>query len=79
MQDRVATVHQAFLTRTAAGDLPQGAPPVPGLPADRARAIFRAQCRSRALDRISREMQRAGTGFYTIGSSGHEGMAAVAA
>jgi 2-oxoisovalerate dehydrogenase E1 component len=42
-------------------------------------AIFRAQCLSRNLDRTSRQMQKAGQGFYTIGSSGHEGMAAVAA
>ena len=41
--------------------------------------LFRAQCLSRALDLTSRAMQKAGTGFYTIGSSGHEGMAAVAA
>jgi 2-oxoisovalerate dehydrogenase E1 component len=39
---------------------------------------FRAQCLSRALDRTSRAMQKAGQGYYTIGSSGHEGMAAVA-
>ncbi|MEM1351181.1 MAG: thiamine pyrophosphate-dependent enzyme, partial [Pseudomonadota bacterium] len=40
--------------------------------------IFRAQCLSRQLDRTSRAMQKAGRGYYTIGSSGHEGMASVA-
>jgi 2-oxoisovalerate dehydrogenase E1 component len=40
--------------------------------------VFRAQVTSRALDRTSRQMQAKGQGFYTIGSSGHEGMAAVA-
>ena len=30
-------------------------------------------------DRMARAMQARGEGFYTIGSSGHEGMAAVAA
>jgi TPP-dependent pyruvate/acetoin dehydrogenase alpha subunit len=41
-------------------------------------SLFRSQCLSRALDRTSRVMQRAGQGYYTIGSSGHEGLAAVA-
>ena len=76
--DRAEIVHQNFLTRVAAGDLPQGAPPRPGLTAPEAVLLFRAQVLSRALDRTSRAMQKAGQGFYTIGSSGHEGMAAVA-
>ena len=42
-------------------------------------SVYRAGCLSRALDRQSRAMQKAGQGFYTIGSSGHEGLAAVAA
>jgi len=37
------------------------------------------QVLSRHLDRWARILQRRGEGFYTIGSSGHEGMAAVAA
>jgi 2-oxoisovalerate dehydrogenase E1 component len=40
--------------------------------------LWQAACLARALDRQSRVMQRAGQGFYTIGSSGHEGMGAVA-
>jgi len=76
--DRADIVHQNFLTRVAAGDLPGGAPAAAGLEPAQAVALFRAQCLSRALDRTSRAMQKAGTGFYTIGSSGHEGMAAVA-
>ncbi|MEZ5716661.1 MAG: thiamine pyrophosphate-dependent enzyme [Paracoccaceae bacterium] len=76
--DRAQIVHENFLTRVAARDLPPGNPPVPGLSAPEAVGLFRAQCLSRALDLTSRAMQRAGTGFYTIGSSGHEGMAAVA-
>src|SRR3546814_7427691 len=31
------------------------------------------------MDRLSRHLQARGEGFYTIGSSGHEGNAAVAA
>jgi 2-oxoisovalerate dehydrogenase E1 component len=46
---------------------------------DQAVGIFRSQCTSRHLDRMGRRMQKAGQGYYTIGSSGHEGMAAVAA
>lgn len=76
--DRAAIVHENFLTRIAAGDLPQGAAPRGPLAGIRAVSIFRSACLSRALDRKSRAMQAAGQGFYTIGSSGHEGLAAVA-
>ncbi|RHZ99713.1 MFS transporter [Cereibacter sphaeroides] len=75
---RSLIVHENFLSRVKARDLPQGAPPTPGLAPHEMVALFRNQCLSRALDRTSRAMQKAGQGFYTIGSSGHEGMAAVA-
>lgn len=75
---RSQIVHDNFLRRVAAQDFPVGKDPVAGLSAPEAVALFRAQCLSRALDRTSRAMQKAGQGFYTIGSSGHEGMAAVA-
>ncbi|MDE4141606.1 MULTISPECIES: thiamine pyrophosphate-dependent enzyme [Rhodobacterales] len=76
--DRAQIVHQNFLDRVAAGQLPAGASPRSGLAPDTAVAVYRAQVLSRALDLTSRAMQKAGEGFYTIGSSGHEGMAAVA-
>lgn len=76
--DRADIVHENFLARVAARDFPQGQRPSGPLTAAAAVTIFRAACTSRALDRTSRAMQRAGQGFYTIGSSGHEGMAAVA-
>ena len=76
--DRAEIVHENFRRRVAARDLPEGAKPTGPLSAVEAAAIYRAGCLSRALDRTSRAMQRAGQGFYTIGSSGHEGMAAVA-
>jgi 2-oxoisovalerate dehydrogenase E1 component len=41
-------------------------------------ALFDAQAGSRWLDVAARRMRAAGLGFYTIGSSGHEGNAAVA-
>lgn len=77
--DRAAIVHDNFLRRVAAGDLPHGNAPSGPLSAEQAVSIYRSACLSRALDRKSRKMQAAGQGFYTIGSSGHEGMAAVAA
>jgi 2-oxoisovalerate dehydrogenase E1 component len=41
--------------------------------------LFDAQLGSRHLDLIARTLRSKGRGFYTIGSSGHEGNAAVAA
>ena len=76
--DRADIVHDNFLARVTARDFPHGQAPAGPLTNTDAVAIYRAACTSRALDRTSRAMQRAGTGFYTIGSSGHEGMAAVA-
>lgn len=74
--DRVSIVHDNFLNKVVAQDLPAVAPT--GLDAETSRDLFAGQCLTRALDIVSREMQKAGHGFYTIGSSGHEGMAAVA-
>ena len=76
--DRADIVHENLLRRVTARDLPTGPSPDGPLTPDQARAAFHAACLSRALDRQARQMQRDGTGFYTIGSSGHEGMAAVA-
>ncbi|MDK3075588.1 thiamine pyrophosphate-dependent enzyme [Sedimentitalea sp. JM2-8] len=77
--DRADIVHESFRARLQAGDFPAGGPAIGPLTPTEAVEIFRAQCLSRNLDRASRRMQAAGTGYYTIGSSGHEGMAAVAA
>lgn len=76
--DRADIVHENFLARVTAGAFPLGASPAGPLTAEQARAAFVAACQTRALDRTARVMQREGQGFYTIGSSGHEGMAAVA-
>lgn len=77
--DRAQIVHDNFLRRVAGGDLPQGRAPGGPLSHTEAVEIYRSGCLTRALDRTSRAMQAQGQGFYTIGSSGHEGMAAVAA
>lgn len=77
--DRADIVDQAFRDALAKGSFPSGNPASGPLTHAEALEIFRSQCLSRNLDRRSRKMQAAGQGFYTIGSSGHEGMAAVAA
>ena len=71
----------------------RGHPTAPDAPADPARrcgraagspvslalALFDAQLGNRHLDLAARYLRAAGHGFYTIGSSGHEANAAVAA
>ncbi|AYY15468.1 MFS transporter [Actinobacteria bacterium YIM 96077] len=52
--------------------------PASQLDADVLWRIFDAQATSRHLDAVARELQAAGRGFYTIGSSGHESNALVA-
>ena len=49
------------------------------LTAATALALFDSQLQSRHLDLAARYLRARGTGFYTIGSAGHEGNAAVAA
>ncbi|WP_141575987.1 thiamine pyrophosphate-dependent enzyme [Actinomadura sp. WMMA1423] len=72
-----ADVH--FL-ETAATLVPSGAPAPPGgLDGERCLELFDAQLGSRHLDLAARRLQARGRGFYTIGSAGHEGNAAVAA
>jgi 2-oxoisovalerate dehydrogenase E1 component len=44
---------------------------------ERLEALFDAQAESRHLDFAARWLQQQGTGFYTIGSAGHESNAAV--
>jgi 2-oxoisovalerate dehydrogenase E1 component len=49
------------------------------LTGERCLELFDAQLASRHLDLAARWLRQRGAGFYTIGSSGHEGNAAVAA
>jgi 2-oxoisovalerate dehydrogenase E1 component len=51
----------------------------PGLSDDRALELFDSQSGSRHLDLAARWLRGRGAGYYTIGSSGHEGNVAVAA
>ncbi len=79
------TVETHFAEAVAALSL--GAPRDPHLPVRegtgltgaRCRELFEFQLGSRLLDVTARRLREQGEGFYTIGSAGHEGNAAVAA
>ncbi|MRH87446.1 MFS transporter [Nocardia sp. SYP-A9097] len=60
---------------------PQQEPLTPGsrLTGAQGLELFEAQATSRHLDLAARQLTRDGAGYYSIGSSGHEGNAAVAA
>ncbi|MGE0402036.1 MAG: thiamine pyrophosphate-dependent enzyme [Kofleriaceae bacterium] len=65
--------------RAAVGALSRpGSPPVLGLDRESALGLARSQFLSRHLDLVARDMRRDNQGYYTIGSSGHEGNAAIA-
>ena len=68
-----------YRSRSSAAD--PGAPVSTGsaLTGRRCLELFDAQLGSRHLDVAARWLRAQGAGFYTIGSSGHEGNAAVAA
>lgn len=80
--DHAETVHQNFLSRVGAGDLPILANELTlrgvGLTGEDLVGLFDAQLMSRHLDRVALKLQARGEGFYTIASSGHEGNAALA-
>ena len=81
--DRAAHVHEQFLTRLDAQDFPDTglglSAEETGLSKAELGKIFISQMTSRQLDRAARDLQKRGEGYYTIGSSGHEGNAAIAA
>lgn len=78
MLDRAEIVHEAFRTRVLSRDFPPGRAAALETSPSMAVDIYYAACLSRALDLTARAMQKAGQGYYTIGSSGHEGLAALA-
>lgn len=79
--DAAEQVHLQFLAALDGGGLRRrsnlGLAEV-GLSPERAAALVHSQMLSRQLDRLSRKLQARGEGFYTIGSSGHEGNAVLA-
>ncbi len=81
--DRADVVHENFLKRVADDNLPERDGTLSLADTDLSKEklveLFHAQVTSRQLDRTSRKLQARGEAFYTIGSSGHEGNAAIAA
>ena len=80
--DRAEIVHQNFLDRVANQNFPAARSETLSsnqLQNADAIRVFESQILSRHLDLISRKLQKRGEAFYTIGSSGHEGNAAIAA
>src|ERR1043165_1923440 len=69
----------AYFTATVASLVAPGSEDAPALDMPNPLALFDAQLGSRHLDLAARWLRSQGQGFYTIGSSGHEGNAAVAA
>jgi 2-oxoisovalerate dehydrogenase E1 component len=75
-----ADAHFLEAAASLAPSPPSGALTAPGpLTPERCLELFDAQLGSRHLDLAARLLRARGRGFYTIGSSGHEGNAAVAA
>lgn len=82
MLDRASVVNEQFCRRVKNGDFPAPLSSTSfadaGLDKKSAIALFDCQIKSRLLDIIARELKEKGLSFYTIGSSGHEGNAAIA-
>lgn len=81
MQNRAKVVDENFTQRVTQGDLPDSDISLSlidvGLQPVELVELFESQLMSRHLDLLSRLLQARGEAFYTIGSSGHEGNAAI--
>lgn len=75
-RSRAEIVDENFGAAVAA--LTPGVPAALHLARDEVLALARSQFLSRHIDLAAREMRRANQGYYTIGSSGHEGNVALA-
>lgn len=82
MLDRAKIVDENFIRFVRNGELPSArsaiTPEESGLSREDFLQLFESQLLSRHLDLIARLLKEKNLGFYTIGSSGHEGNAAVA-
>lgn len=82
MQDCNKRIEDKFIRTLETGHFPTALRPVEfeagELSATQIIDVFETQLMSRHLDLRSRAMQKEGNSFYTIGSAGHEGNAAVA-
>ena len=80
--NRNEVVHENLRRRLQSGDLPSVSSGLrlaeAGLAPAQLVELFHCQALSRQLDRAANVLKARGEGFYTIWSSGHEGMAAVA-
>lgn len=80
MFDRAEIIDKAFTAKVQAGTLPAPltnmTPAATGLDGSALSRLFEAQVMSRQLDLMARRSK--GKTFYSLGSSGHEGMAALA-
>ncbi|UTW12901.1 dehydrogenase E1 component subunit alpha/beta [Marinobacterium rhizophilum] len=83
MQNRAEIIDHNFVQRVLGGDLPgpvmRREPQESGPGSALLLQLFESQVMSRQLDLCSRRLQARGESFYTIGSAGHEGNAAIAA
>ncbi len=78
LQTQLLEAVAARAPRPPRDDLDAPVRPGTALRARDALRLFEAQLESRLLDLIARELKAEGRSFYTIGSSGHEGSAALA-
>ncbi|GAA0859600.1 thiamine pyrophosphate-dependent enzyme [Aliiglaciecola litoralis] len=82
MQDRNQIFKQKFIDAVTERQFPENKVNLTleaaGLSAQQLEDLFETQVMSRHLDLCSRELQKNGQSFYTIGSAGHEGNAAIA-
>jgi 2-oxoisovalerate dehydrogenase E1 component len=81
--NRAEVIDQNFMNWVRSGDLPDSwsntSPEVAGLSRAAFMDLFETQMMSRHLDLAARRLRARNLTFYTIGSSGHEGNASVAA
>ncbi|MBI2379280.1 MAG: MFS transporter [Gammaproteobacteria bacterium] len=82
MLDRAKAIDEQFIRCLREGRFPESqsriTPAVAGMSKQIFIELFESQMVSRQLDLMARVLKDQGLGFYTIGSSGHEGNAAVA-
>lgn len=82
MLDRASVVDEQFVKRVMDQDFPAPRSEVSFDTAELEKRIaielFDSQIKSRLLDIIARQLKEKGLSYYTIGSSGHEGNAAIA-
>lgn len=81
--NRALIVDKQFVDKVARVELPKATSEMTlasaGISHELAWSIFKAQCLSRHLDLQARQLKEQHQSYYTIGSSGHEGNAAIAA